>query len=83
MTTWSDAFSDRTTHTLELVLTETSTNSGANTSVVTATLQINPPSDSSSWNLYSDQNSYSLTFDGTTYTGSFTFDFRTNLRPRF
>ncbi len=78
MTTWSDAFSDRTTHTLELVLTETSTNSGANTSVVTATLQINPPSDSSSWNLYSDQNSYSLTFDGTTYTGSFTFDFRTN-----
>jgi hypothetical protein len=78
MAIWSDAFSARATHLLELVLTETSTNSGANTSVVTATLQVNPPSDSGSFNLYSDQNSYSLTFDGTTYTGNYTFDFRTN-----
>ena len=78
MALWSDAFSDRATHDLELVLTETSTNSGANTSVVTATLQINPPSDSGSFNGYSDQNDYSLTFDGTTYTGNYTFDFRTN-----
>ena len=78
MTTWSDAFSDRATHYLELVITESATNSGANTSTVYGALQINPPSDSSSWNLYSEQNSYSFTFDGTTYTGNYTFDFRTN-----
>lgn len=78
MTTWSDAFSSRTTHLLELVVTETSTDPGANTSVVTAVLQINPPSDSSSWNLYSTQNNYSLSFNGTNYTGTYTFDFRTN-----
>lgn len=78
MALWNDAFSTRTTHFLELVLTEVSTDAGSNTSNVTATLQINPPSDSSSWNLYTTQNSYSLTFEGQTYTGSFTFDFRTN-----
>lgn len=78
MTTWSDAFSARTTHYLELVLTESSLDSANNTSVVTATLQINPPSDSGSYNLNSGDNSYSLTFDGTTYTGNYTFDFRTN-----
>lgn len=77
MTTWSDAFSSRTDHLLELVLTETSTSSSGNTSVVTATLQINPPSDSASWNGYGDAN-YSLTFSGSTYTGSFSYDYRTD-----
>lgn len=77
MTTWNDAFSDRTDHLLELVLTETSTDSGANTSNVTATLQINPPSDSASWRGYVDS-TYSLTFQGQTYTGTFSYDFRTN-----
>lgn len=78
MATWSDAFSTRTTHDLELVLTENSTDSTANTSNVTGRLQINPPSDSQSWNLFSSDNSYSFTFNGTTYTGNFTFDFRTD-----
>jgi hypothetical protein len=78
MATFSDAFSARTTHFLELVMVENSTNSAANTSSVTGVLQINPPSDSGSWNGYSDQNSYSFTFNGTTYTGNYTFDFRTN-----
>jgi len=77
MTTWSDAFSARTDHLLELVLTEASTNSSANTSSVTATLQINPPSDSVSWNGYGDS-TYSLTFEGSTYTGSYSYDFRSD-----
>lgn len=77
MTTWSDAFSGNSTHTLELVITEDSTNSSANTSSVTATLQLNPPSNSIAWNTTGDA-SYSFTFEGTTYSSSFTYDFRTN-----
>lgn len=78
MTTWSDAFSIRTTHNLELVVTEVSTDSVNNTSSVTATLQINPPSDSTSWSGFSSDNSYTLVFEGQTYSGNFTFDYRTN-----
>ena len=78
MPTWSDNFSTRTTHDLDLVLTENSFDAGANTSNVTARLQIDPPSDSQSWNGYASDNSYSLTFNGTTYSGNFTFDFRTD-----
>lgn len=77
MTTWSDAFSGRSDHDLELVLTETSYDAATNTSLVNAKLQINPPSDSASFRLSTDS-TYSLTFDGTTYTGSFSYDFRTN-----
>ena len=77
MTTWTDAFSARTDHVLELTLTEVSTSSSANTSSVTATLAINPPSDSVSWNGYGDS-TYSLTFEGSTYTGSYSYDFRTD-----
>lgn len=77
MTTWNDAFSARTDHLLELVLTETSTDSAANTSVVTATLQVNPPSTSSSYNGYND-GAWTLVFDGTTYTGTWGYDYRTN-----
>lgn len=78
MATWSDAFSGRTTYSLELVLTETSTNASANTSTVTGTLQFNPPSNASGWNGFLSQNFYSFTFNGTTYTGNFTWDFRTS-----
>jgi hypothetical protein len=78
MAIWADDFSTRTTHDLELVITEVSTNTAANTSQVTATLQINPPSDSASWSLVSGDNSYSMTFEGDSYTGNFTFDYRTN-----
>lgn len=78
MTLWSDNFSTRTDHKLELVITENSVNTVNNTSSVTATLQINPSSTSSSWSSISGDNSYSMTFEGQTYTGNFTFDFRTD-----
>jgi len=78
MAKFSDAFSRRTTHDLELVITEDSSSSANNTSSVTATLQINPPADSASWSLYSTDNAYSMTFEGQEYTGNFTFDYRTN-----
>lgn len=78
MATWTDAFSDNTDHDLELILTEDSVDSAGNTSSVTGRLQINPPSDSDSWDLYTSDNSYSFTFNGATYTGNFTYDFRTN-----
>lgn len=77
MATWSDAFSGQSAHTLELVLTEDSTNITNNSSSVTATLRINPPSNSTSWNNYGDA-SYSMEFEGQTYSGNFSYDFRTN-----
>jgi hypothetical protein len=60
-----------------LSVTETSTNSAANTSVVTYTLWINPPGNYTSYNLNSGDQSYTVTINGTQVaSGGFTYDFR-------
>jgi len=65
-------------HKLKIDVTVNSTNPSANTSNVTGTLYIVPKSDSVSWSNYINDNSYSFTFNGVTYPGNFTFDFRYN-----
>lgn len=74
MTTWSDAFSTGKA-TLYLDISESSTNSGANTSVVSFTLRV--VGNGASWNLNSGS-TWSVTIDGTAYSGTWTYDFRSD-----
>jgi hypothetical protein len=75
---YSTPFSGNANHVLELVVAQTAINTLTNTTTVTCRLQIDPPSNSVSWSLISADNSYSMTFQGQTYTGNFTFDYRTD-----
>jgi hypothetical protein len=60
-----------------LSITETSTNSAANTSVVSYSLWIDPPGNYTSYNLTSSDQSYSITINGSVVaSGGFTYDFR-------
>lgn len=63
---------------LVLTATESSTNSSGNTSVVSWTLELDPTSNYNSYNLYANQNSYSVWINGVQISGNYTFDFRTN-----
>lgn len=74
MTTWNDAF-DTGKGTLYLDVTETSTNSSTNTSVVSFTLRVT--GNTTSWNLNSGS-TWSVVIDGTTYSGTWTYDFRSD-----
>lgn len=77
MTSWSATFSGRPAHALVLTVTESSTNEAANQSTVAWNLQINPPSPASgSYNLGASP--YSVTINGSTYTGTYSYDFRTS-----
>lgn len=79
MTTWTDAFSSGNGFTLELTVTESSTDSGANTSVVSWSLKCNPPGNWTSYNLNTSGTSaptYSVTINGVTTSGNWTYDFR-------
>jgi len=72
MTTWSDAFSGRPEAVLYLDVTDGSPNTTSNTSVVSFTLRV--VGNNASWNL--SNGTYSVTIDGTNYTGSWNYDFR-------
>lgn len=74
MSTWPDTF-DTGKATLYLDVTETSTNPGANTSVVSFTLRV--VGNNASWNLNSGS-TWSCVINGTTYSGTWTYDFRSD-----
>ena len=63
--------------TLNLTITETSTDPATNTSVVTYSLYINPPGGIESYNLTSSNQTYYVKINGATVaSGGFTYDFR-------
>lgn len=75
MATGSDAMSNG--FVAYLSITESSTNSATNTSVVSYSLWINPPGNYTSYNLNSGDQSYSITINGSVVaSGGFTYDFR-------
>lgn len=75
MATGSDAMSNG--FYAYLSITETSTDSVANTSVVSYSLWIDPPGNWESYNLTASNQSYSITINGSVVaSGNFTYDFR-------
>lgn len=73
MTTYSDVSSGNR-GTLYIDVTDGSPNTSANTSVVSFTLRV--VGNNTAWN--TDPGSYRITIDGTNYTGSWSFDFRSD-----
>jgi hypothetical protein len=78
MATSSGSFSGRPAVTLYLDYSETSTNPGANTSVVSWTLRLVGNSASFGLDLVS---TYSVNIGGTPYNGLWNYDFRSNNTP--
>jgi hypothetical protein len=74
MTQWSDAFSTGKA-TLYLTVTEASTDAATNTSVVSFSLSV--VGNNASYNLNSGS-TWSVTINGTTYSGTWTYDFRSD-----
>jgi hypothetical protein len=74
MTTWSDAFSTGKA-TLYLDVTESAVNKLDNTSTVSFTLRV--VGNNASFNLNSGS-TWSVVIDGTTYSGTWTYDFRSD-----
>ena len=74
MATYSDAFSGRSDCTLYIDITDGTPNAASNTSVVSFTLRV--VGNNSSFNGFAG--SYSITVNGTPYTGSWTYDFRSD-----
>lgn len=77
MATYSDTFSGRPAVTLYLDVTESSTNSGANTSVVSWTLRV--VGNSASWN--NGLGPWSVTVNGVNWSGDWNYDFRSDNTP--
>lgn len=73
MATYSDAFSSNK-GTLYIDVTDGTPSASANTSVVSFTLRV--VGNNASWNF--DPGSYRITVDGTDYTGSWDYDFRSD-----
>ena len=78
MATWSVAFPARTQYALVLGVSETSSDSANNQSTVTFTLYIDPPSPAGGAYDLGTSSSYSVTINGTTYTGNYAYDFRSS-----
>ena len=75
MPTYSDVFSGRTAYTLQLIVTEGSQSISNNTTSVSYTLRIVEASNWSGTYTF-DSATYSINIGGTTFSGSFTYDFR-------
>lgn len=78
MATYSGTFSGRPACVLYLDVNESSTNSAANTSVVSWTLSV--VGNSASWN--NGLGPWSVTVNGVNWSGSWNYDFRTNNNPQ-
>lgn len=78
MATYSGTFSGRPACTLDLVVTESSTNSAANTSVVSWTLNVT--GNSASYN--GGAGSWSVAVNGVNWSGTWNYDFRSNNNPQ-
>jgi hypothetical protein len=74
MATYSASFSGRSDCTLYIDITDGTPNASANTSVVSFTLRV--VGNNASFNGFAG--SYSITVNGTPYTGSWTYDFRSD-----